>query len=64
MLTKISEIATIIGALVSLISLIITIIISNNVKKMISNSTMSNVHDKNVSQNVNGNKNKTEVNIK
>lgn len=64
MLTKISEIATIIGALISLISLIFTIIISNNVKKMINNSTMSNVHDKNVTQNVNGNKNKTEVSIK
>lgn len=64
MLSTISEIATIVGAIVSLISLIITIIISNNVKKMINNSAQSDLHDKNVSQNVNGNQNKTNVNIK
>lgn len=64
MLSTFSEIATIIGTIISLVSLIITIFISNNVKKMITNSTQCNLHDKNVTQNVNGKKNKTEVNIK
>lgn len=63
MLNNISEIATIIGTLVSIASLIVTLFISNNVKKMINNSNLENVHDKNVSQNINGNKNKTNVTI-
>lgn len=63
MLNNISEIATIIGTLVSIASLIVTLFISNNVKKMINNSNLKNVHDKNVSQNINGNKNKTNVTI-
>lgn len=64
MLSTISEIATIVAAIISLISLIITIIISNNVKKIINNSTQSNLHDKNINQSVNGNNNKTNASVK
>lgn len=59
-----AAIATIVSAFISILSLIVTLGISSNVKKIINNSTMGNVRDKNVNQNITGNKNKTEVNIK